>query len=241
MWSRPLLLAAVASVVVMPAIGRAGCLPAVGLSPVDASAFISQVVDSLVVVQEGRARAVAREKPDASEKLLGLRELREHFECAAQMLAPFAASKDSGIYLGANQLIEAYRKAAATCAASFDLLVEALDADSGGQQVRAGTFAKRAADVKHDFKDAFTEVAYGALAATQAIKSRTPDDPTTLLITEAQREKMKQTLTTRFDARVKAGLDANNEPILVAGTVVYVFLSDARWKSLDEPRQERNP
>jgi hypothetical protein len=168
----------------------------------------------------------AKRDVDATALLIALKELRDQYFCASNMVASYKESKNRTIAESADALSQSYQLLGAGVSSSMSEFKSNYGTTA---HTSAGDEADRQSDymllVKKRWALATAGISLGASSAMRLPNPKTKKSDT-LLITRRERDEISRILKSQFTLPLKWG---DSDPIDTAAGLYFNFLNDA-WK-----------
>jgi len=214
------------------------CLPDSVRDKQDAYQFVRAETQALVRAQSALERIPPEQSPPTTVEeligqvtatLVGLKEAREEFACAAKIIAPFRLSNDGVIAKSS----EAFRAVYSALANLEDQLIqntqETLKGKSGLSDL--GSTIQWRADMTVKFDNMWEALGNGTALSMNALVL--PGQVGRLKITESQRKDLIREIDDGFGDAVKAGPQKDQSGPTLAAALIRAFLVNPDWKSKD--------
>lgn len=189
----------------------------------DVASYMTSMADALIVVKLPfikMKKVMAKQSSDLVDAMVALKEVKEGYECASEMMAPYKASKVEYISESAGTLAIAYKVLANGVEGSISDLKN--DAD-GTSKNSVGSSAERSAnkmlEVKKNWELVIMAIGVGTAAAVGKENPKTKRMDS-LVITKAEKNKIIKILKSGFS---DLGNKKDNDPIDAAANIYFGF------------------
>jgi hypothetical protein len=162
-----------------------------------------------------------------------LKSAAEDYRCAAEVVTPFAQSRDEKIALSAQGVAFAYNELIKQGQAKADLMQSVLDGN-----LRANDLTDRFARSRPQNDEMWRLLLSSTVMATFTLAQapeREDEKVSTLLITEQERSTLTSKLEMDFGAALQDGTDRSQPPAVGAAALLHGFVSNTELKASDTP------
>lgn len=200
-------------------------------------AYLDAVIDSLVWAKQGRSRVKESPANDLAALMQNTKAAQADYMCAAKAVGGFRQSSDEVIQTTALVLAQNYEGLAHVSRRVVTDIVGLLDQASRGQTPGMGTVLDRLTDIGAQMDEMWKILPMSVIAATYVLPQYgAAGQPTgRFRITRAERQRLLQTLEKQFGLSVRVGMQAGQHALDGAAGVLYQFLADRKWRSVDDP------
>lgn len=188
--------------------------------------YLLKMANSLtdIRIQLNDFESVRAKKGDATDLMVAIKELKNAYNCSAQMIGSYKKSKTKNIAESADVVSKGYQ----SLATGMDSMLADVKELLNGKETPAGDEADKTSDRMIDVKKTWELVNAGiAQGAASAIDMSDPKSKNIekLLISKSDRDKIVSELKSQFRFPIKG----DRFPIDAAAIAFYSFLTD-KWK-----------
>jgi hypothetical protein len=211
---------------------RAECLPKTNPKRESAYAYIETVIDTLEWVKSAQARVSKDAKAgDFFALVRDLRTAQRDLKCGVEGLQPYRNSENDFIKMTADVLALILTKMSLNDDDAIKLLADCLD---DPRSCSPGTLTEKGGSMMAESDETMRQLLEAAALSTNALVRYENDRAIGFEITSQQRLQLLKKLERGFGPAVKAGAKADQLPPQAAAGLLYGFISDRKWKSIDE-------
>ena len=166
---------------------------------------------------------------ELSQLVNQLKSAAEDYQCAAELVAPYAKSSDEGVALSAQAAAVTYGALIQLDDQKMQLVQSVLD----GRLTRGnlpGRLDRGRAQTEETWRTLISATVMGTFALVQP-PEREDDRVSTLRISDPQRKTLAERLEKDFGAVVREEAKRGETPLVGAARLLYGFVSNADWQS----------